>query len=237
MRYTTSPERRRVAAVVSSLIAISFAVSCGSVGQNSGFSGGGNGNGDNGGGGGGGSLDGSFGGDDATCDTEGCTCPNPGATQACWTGPADQRNVGACHDGKETCTRNGEVAVWGPCEGEELNCGNGDGGGGTEDAGDCQCVPGTRIWCDEDCTDNIYCSFHARRDCQPNGTFGPCHEVNSQPTSTNECKQVGLGCASCNKGKGVYFGDCTQQLKCVNWTQPNCTSYSSQNGVVTCNCK
>jgi hypothetical protein len=64
----------------------------------------------------------------------GCPC-TAGTTVACWTGPAEDRNVGACHDGTQTCaaTGQGELAggAWGPCQGEQLECGPSD----TVDAG------------------------------------------------------------------------------------------------------
>ena len=50
--------------------------------------------------------------------------PPAGDTEACWTGPAGDRNRGACHDGTTTCQRDGEFATWGPCTGEELMCGD-----------------------------------------------------------------------------------------------------------------
>jgi hypothetical protein len=61
----------------------------------------------------------------AGANTPGCPC-TAGTTVACWTGPAEDRNVGACHDGTQTCVSSGggEVAeaTWGPCQGEELEC-------------------------------------------------------------------------------------------------------------------
>jgi len=47
---------------------------------------------------------------------EGCPC-NPGDMQACYTGTAETRNVGACKDGKQVCV---DVDTWGPCEGDVL---------------------------------------------------------------------------------------------------------------------
>ncbi len=51
--------------------------------------------------------------DDAAC---GCVCA-PGATQACYTGPAGTDNVGPCHGGTQPCTMYGQ---WGSCTGEVL---------------------------------------------------------------------------------------------------------------------
>ena len=52
----------------------------------------------------------------------GSSCTQQGVSVACWTGPANMRNVGTCHDGAQTCST-GEVPVWGQCIGEELTCG------------------------------------------------------------------------------------------------------------------
>lgn len=50
----------------------------------------------------------------------GCPC-NQGETNACFTGPAAARNVGACHDGVQTCKATDEVTfAFGPCNGEVL---------------------------------------------------------------------------------------------------------------------
>ncbi len=43
-----------------------------------------------------------------------CTC-EPGAKQACWRGDPQNRNVGACKDGEQTCDASGRF--WGPCNG------------------------------------------------------------------------------------------------------------------------
>ena len=89
--------------------------------------------GDDGGGGG------TFGASPTSCTanptSQGCNCPSPGQTASCWTGPASERNVGACHDGTTQCISHGEFMQWGPCEGENLNCGSGVGGGGSEGSG------------------------------------------------------------------------------------------------------
>jgi hypothetical protein len=172
-----------------------------------------------------GSAPGAFGGDAANCDSPGipgCSCPTLGRSVACWTGPASQRGVGACHDGTSQCTQVGEIAQWGPCVGEQLNCGSGTGGGGSEDAGGgghggggnedaggpgtggggsepggcgqtlCACVPGSVIDCDEDCTGNVYCSSSAQKTCLPDGTWGVCHEVTTKQPTT--CTSIGAGC-------------------------------------------
>src|SRR5450432_1131518 len=50
-------------------------------------------------------------------DMEGCTCPTPDATQACYTGDPKTRHVGNCTDGKQPCVKQGEFSSWGPCTG------------------------------------------------------------------------------------------------------------------------
>ncbi len=51
---------------------------------------------------------------------EGCPC-TLGATQACWTGDPEQRRVGACKDGVQTCySDDGEFHKWSGCEDEVL---------------------------------------------------------------------------------------------------------------------
>jgi hypothetical protein len=158
----------------------------------------------------------------------GCPCSPPGQTAACWTGPPDKRNVGMCHDGTQQCASHGEFSTWGPCQGEELNCGGtggtgsedaggvGTGGGGNEDSGGpptgggggedagCACVPGATIWCDEDCNLNVYCSLSAQKTCLPDGTWGPCMETNL----TNPDPFGGLGNSGPCEEVGVGCASC-----------------------------
>jgi hypothetical protein len=56
---------------------------------------------------------------DDDCDgqvEEDCAC-QPGAVQSCFRGPPGRRDQGACVDGQQTCTGDGEFAQWGPCTG------------------------------------------------------------------------------------------------------------------------
>ena len=64
-----------------------------------------------------------FGGEGGPGTGGGGPCNTPGATQACWTGPASSRHVGNCKDGTQTCLKQGEFGEWGPCMGQVLNCG------------------------------------------------------------------------------------------------------------------
>jgi hypothetical protein len=61
---------------------------------------------------------------DNDCDgvvDNGCVCP-PGATRACYLGPANTRGVGICTDGSQTCVAGagGVGSDWGPCSGGQL---------------------------------------------------------------------------------------------------------------------
>src|SRR6476620_8610036 len=53
-------------------------------------------------------------------DQVGCSCPNEGETRACFTGAAETRNKGVCHDGTQTCTGSGEFRTWSPCTGDAV---------------------------------------------------------------------------------------------------------------------
>jgi hypothetical protein len=66
------------------------------------------------------------------------TCSQVGQTQACWTGDPSERGKGACHDGIQTCVvqSGGEIATltWGPCTGEQTDCGPAADAGVADDA-------------------------------------------------------------------------------------------------------
>jgi hypothetical protein len=130
--------------------------------------------------------------DTGRCSTDGplrdvgCSCTTPGATVACWSGPAAQRNLRDCHDGVQTCNANDEFPSWGPCVGEQLDCGAPP----VTDAGSpppsppppppddrCGCIPGVVVQCDEDCSVSLFCTLTASKTCQPDGTWGPCRET------------------------------------------------------------
>ena len=104
----------------------------------------------------------------------------PGAIEACYTGPETTEGVGLCHAGARVCTPDG---VFGPCDGEVVpaaedpgngideDCNGRDGPGGGE-----LCIPGTLRTC--------YSGPPATRDvglchagagmCDDSGFFGPC---------------------------------------------------------------
>jgi hypothetical protein len=114
----------------------------------------------------------------------GCPC-QAGQSAACWTGPAAKRNVGACHDGTQTCGSGSEFNTWQPCSGEELNCGDPPASPPPPPVTPpppppptkCGCTPGVVIQCDEDCAALLFCSLTAQKTCMPDGTWGPCREA------------------------------------------------------------
>jgi hypothetical protein len=108
----------------------------------------------------------------------GCSCAQADRTASCWTGSPEQRHLGKCHDGTQVCAGHGEFLTWGPCSGEEHDCGEVDAGKPAPDGG-CGCVPGAVIECDEDCAVGLFCSITASKTCQPDGTWGPCRETGS----------------------------------------------------------
>ena len=111
---------------------------------------------------------------DASLPFKGAGCPcRTGDTTSCWTGPANKRNSGACHDGTQHCVGTNEFASWGTCEGQELNCPDPP----PPPTDKCGCVPGAVIECDEDCSVSIFCSLTAQKTCLPDGTWAPCRET------------------------------------------------------------
>jgi hypothetical protein len=175
------------------------------------------------------------------------SCARAGTTQSCWTGPASQRGVGACHDGTQQCIQHAEsefvALVWGPCTGEELDCGTttsdaGDGGngidasemctsleGGTGSAGGSTlappCVPGSSRWCDDGSC------YWGTQQCQGDGTWGDCNDTpgNAGPTGCplgdinydeNCCAQSGQCCAHAVDGNNYgSVGSCNQVDTCA----------------------
>lgn len=177
------------------------------------------------------------------CVQEGCSCQRAGQTRACWTGPAGDRGVGGCSDGEQTCLAQGEeFLTWGPCEGQQLECGT---------PKQCGCVPGMMVNCDEDCSVGIFCSQTGFKTCLPDGTWGPCRETNASAvpldiggaidlamtqdafcaavqnsqtipiadsipgvdTLTLPCRNVYFGCCD-SKPEGAFLGDCAALFTC-----------------------
>ena len=96
---------------------------------------------------------------------EDCACTG-GSTQACWPGDLEDRGMGACRDGVQTCTGQGEFSAWGECEGATLpsadtsvdgvdqDCNGEDGPTATCASYESVCQGGA----DEDCDGKIDCA-------------------------------------------------------------------------------
>lgn len=151
----------------------------------------------------------------------GCSCDPGTPQQACWTGPPNDRHVDHCKDGVQQCAGQGEFAQWGPCEGEQLLCHYPPehiDGGTTADSGappPCTCVPGATIGCDEDCQTLVICSLSGYKTCQPDGTWGACHETTDPDILKNllGCRNWLHGCLPGNT-EGAFTGDCSQAYTC-----------------------
>ncbi|MCC6271776.1 MAG: hypothetical protein IT190_10900, partial [Microbacteriaceae bacterium] len=122
-----------------------------------------------------------------------CVC-SPKETKACYGGPVNTRNVGACKDGVQTCVAEG--TGFGPCEGD------------TQPSAE-TCAVGNDL--DEDCDgqvneggpDSQGCS------CKP-GEFVSCYEGNPAELTTAAGICV-AGARSCN-ADGASFGPCNGQI-------------------------
>ena len=115
-------------------------------------------------------------------DLAGCGCAE--ATRACWTVPNDKRSGNGCHDGTQTCAKQGEFSVWSACTGEATSCAGGviGGDGGTTTPPppppNCVCIPNAVRWCDTP----IACNW-GKQTCMPDGSWGSCNETNDRPPS------------------------------------------------------
>ncbi|MCS6798956.1 MAG: MopE-related protein [Myxococcota bacterium] len=127
---------------------------------------------------------------DDDCDgpiDETCLCV-PGATRACWTGPADARGVGVCRDGTQTCVLgpDGAGSDWGSCEGQRFP--GAEACNGVDD--DCDGVS------DEDCA------------CAPGATES-CYEGPAGTRGRGECRDGLRTCIAGPGGVGSFWGSCT----------------------------
>ena len=186
----------------------------------------------------------------------GCPCA-AGKSVACWTGPSEDRNSGACHDGTQTCTSSGEgeQSTWGPCQGEQLDC---DGGpdaapdvadAGKSDAGGflvaqnasagggmspCSvlctgCVPGAVIGCYDDCNLKAYCDTTATETCLPNGTWGPCTETGGGPGGGLPSRGPSAGGASSDASSDASADSSSGAVTCYEFWG-NCSNYNDGAG-------
>lgn len=143
--------------------------------------------------------------DDGEVD-EGCAC-TVGAKQACYTGPFATRNIGACKDGTQSCTKSGEFAAWGPCTGavepkaEDLDNGKDDDCNGSID--DEPVCPPDKVRGPEVCDNKDDDDCDGKTDCQD--------------SDCPACKE------DCGDGKDNDFdgkidcldSDCAAAAKCV----------------------
>ncbi len=106
----------------------------------------------------------------------------PGATQACYTGPGGTKDVGLCRGGTETCQPDG---TFGPCEGEVLPAPE---------------IPGNGI--DEDCNGQD----EPIGECTP-GEIKECYDGPSETKGVGQCK---AGTKTCKPDK--TFGVCDGQV-------------------------
>lgn len=141
---------------------------------------------------------------------KGCPC-QAGTTSACWTGPSNKRNVGACKDGVQKCESDGEFSLWGECKGEVVDCGDPPPADPPKE--ECKCIPGQVIGCDEDCAALVFCAPFSSKVCQPDGTFGPCRESLLPNLESNLCLNVFHGCFAENPD-GLFIGDCNKPFTC-----------------------
>ncbi len=81
---------------------------------------------------------------------EGCGC-TPGTSRACYTGPMGTENIGACHDGTQSCGMTAGGSDWGPCSGDVTPTPNVCDGIDRECTGmpmaGCTCIVGTSRSC------------------------------------------------------------------------------------------
>jgi hypothetical protein len=234
---------------------------CGSSSRNNfddGTDGGGGGGGGGGAGGGNGFGDAGTGPSQdcspASTNPAGCACVNAGATQPCYTAAAPTRNVGACHDGKQTCGGTGEILTWGACTGDVVpsteNC------SGTVDLncnGKVGCADPT---CASDPVCNTGCTDGQTRPCYdgPTGTenIGTCKDGIQkctggkwEKTCTGEVLPVAEDCCgvldrNCNGAKGcadLFFcitASCCQNACNSTNVDPGCVCPTGAGDTATC---
>jgi hypothetical protein len=141
--------------------------------------------------------------------TTGAVC-QPGAVVECFSGAPEQKNVGLCHAGQQTCDADG--SGFGPCEGEVLptqeTCGN----------------PA-----DEDC-DGLVNEEGPDCVCTP-GDTQPCY---SGPPATKGVGPCKAGTQVCN-AKGTGWGACAGQVTpvaetCFTGIDDDCDGQINESG-------
>jgi hypothetical protein len=143
----------------------------------------------------------------------GCDCLI-GQSQACYTGPANTRNKGVCHDGSQICVAVTGGSTWAACQGDRLpeteQCDNQD--------HDCNGVP-------NDPPGGCVCSVGQTQPCYtgPAGTeaLGTCH------SGTQECIV---------SGSSSQWGPCQNEVKPIpnDCDHPSCTGPNDPNPSCQC---
>jgi hypothetical protein len=119
-----------------------------------------------------------------------CAACAPGASQACYPGPAGTQGVGVCKAGAQLCSANGQ---WGACSGAVTPttevCGNGFDDDCNGQIDDCMvCVPGATIACYSGPagTEGVGVCKAGTHVCGANGQWGACSgEVTPGPEVCN----------------------------------------------------
>jgi hypothetical protein len=119
-------------------------------------------------------------------DGPGCVC-KPGVTEACYTGPAQTRNTGACKDGSWTCNALG--SAWSNCDGQVLPSGE-------------TCL--TPV--DDDCDGEVNEAGGAGCACTPSST-APCYGGPPGTENVGPCKAGTQTCDAMGTGYGPCTGD------------------------------
>lgn len=152
---------------------------------------------------------------------DGCLCTE-GETQRCWPATPSRRGIGACEDGRQTCTRFGEFVAFGDCVGAVLptaevpnngvdeDCDGRDEGGGACEPDEVACDDGN----DEDCDGRTDC---ADEDC---AAVEPC--ASRCAASETSCDD-GLD-DDCDGDADCLDADCDADPACDSPTPPpGCT--------------
>jgi hypothetical protein len=187
------------------------------------------------------------------------TCSQAGQTQTCWTGDPSKRGVGACHGGVQQCIAQGSgettAFAWGPCTGEQTDCGSGDAGGGR--SGTDACVPTTCAdlgancgSADDGCGGRLECgACPSGQTCSSPGKGGGnvCTTTCVPPKT---CADLGANCGSADDGCGTMIdcGACPSGQTCggggtanqcgsagcgvPQW--PTCCQFTGQPGLAGC---
>ncbi len=143
-------------------------------------------------------------------DGPGCGC-TPNSMIACYSGPANTKDVGNCQSGMQTCNASG--TGYGPCVGEVL-----------PQVETCMQLG------DEDCDGQVN-EEGAGCTCVPNSTMA-CY---SGPANTKDVGDCHAGTQTCN-AQGTGFGPCTgevipQEETCMQFGDEDCDGQINEGGL------